>query len=311
MKSIEIKNIFKKEFDLVGVIHTKEYIEKAKLMNKAIPDKKFPTMVVLALAYPKRMIKQNHTHLVASFYTFGKDYHLVMKEKIQSICDHFDFAYEYGVDNHPLDERLAASIAGLGYFAKNQLIINKDYGSYIFLAYVLLDIKLDQEIKYLIDDDCKDCTKCIEACPTNALQEGSYIQERCMSHYNQSKKILSEEEIKKNYTLFGCDICQMVCPKNIKKGQIVHPEFELSNKEKVSIEDLFTLSQKDFNQKYNDMAYLWKGKTILMRNALTLLLNQKNTSYNHLIEKSISKFNMPWYKETAEHILKELKKVEN
>ena len=216
--------------------------------------------------------------------------------------------YDYGVDNHPLDERLAATLSGIGYFAKNQLIINQEYGSYIFLGYVLLDIPIEDEITYQIGDNCGDCRKCIDACPTNALSENGYIQERCMSHYNQTKRVLSIDEIKSNYSLFGCDICQLVCPKNISKGTIIHPEFELSGKEAVSILDLFTLSQKDFYLKYKDMAYLWKGKTILMRNALAILLKQNNSTYNDLIENSIHQFQMPWYKETAEMILEQLKK---
>lgn len=90
---------------------------------------------------------------------------------------------------------------------------------------------------------------------------------------------------------------------------IVHPEFELSGKEMVSIVDLFTQSEKDFKTTYNDMSYLWKGKTILMRNALTLMLRQKNTNYIQEIEKTLMTYQAPWYQETATRILDELKRV--
>ncbi|QWB99553.1 hypothetical protein KHQ88_05140 [Mycoplasmatota bacterium] len=306
MNSKDIYNLFSQDFDLVRIIQTKEYIKVAKSLNKHIPSVDYPTMVVLGFAYPKRIIKHSDTHLIPSFYTFGKDYHLVMKEKIQKICDNLNIAYDYGVDNHPLDERLAAQISGIGFLGKNQLIINKDFGSYMFLAMVLLDTSIEHEIKFQIDDDCGDCRKCIVACPSHALTDQGYIQDKCISHYNQTKKALSKEEIENNYLLFGCDICQLVCPKNINKGKLIHPEFALSGKEMVSIVDLFTLSSKEFTEKYKDMAYLWKGKTILMRNALTLLYNQKNSNYNQYIRASIDKFDMPWYKETAEFILKKL-----
>ncbi|MFP4478821.1 MAG: epoxyqueuosine reductase [Candidatus Izemoplasmatales bacterium] len=309
MTAKEIHNLFSQEFDLVGIIRTSEYNKTANALNKNTSGLKYPTMVVLGLAYPKRLLKHSKTHLVPSFYTFGKDYHLVMKEKIQKICDTFSFKYEYGVDNHPLDERLAAQISGLGFLGKNQLIINKDYGSYMFLAMVSLDNPIHEDIKYTIDDDCGSCRKCIEACPTNALTDDGYVQNKCISNYNQTKKVLTKEEIEKNYCLFGCDICQLVCPKNINKGKIVHPGFELSGKEMVSILDLFELSQKEFNKKYSDMAYTWKGKTILMRNALTLLYNHNNTDYNDLIQESINKYPMPWYQETAKFILNKLENI--
>ncbi|MDA3932441.1 MAG: hypothetical protein PF513_06870 [Tenericutes bacterium] len=306
MTAKQIHNLFSKEFDVVGIIKTTEYNKVAKTLNRNKANAKYPTMAVLGFAYPKRIMKHTDTHLVPSFYTFGKDYHLVMKEKIQKICDTLKIKYDYGVDNHSLDERLAAKLSGIGFLGKNQLIINKDYGSYMFLGMVLLDTQIDNEIKYQIDDNCGVCRKCIEACPTNALIENGYVQEKCISHFNQTKKTLTKDEIKANYLLFGCDICQLVCPKNIRKGKTIHPEFELSDKEMVSIVDLFNMSQKEFNLKYSDMAYLWKGKTLLMRNTLTLLYNHNNTNFNELIKDSIDKYTMPWYKETAQFVLKKL-----
>jgi epoxyqueuosine reductase len=311
MDKAKIYDFFKEQFDLVGIIKTKTYNSHAKKMNFPIAIKDYPTMVVLGYAYPKRLMKHSHTHLIPSFYTFGRDYHTVLKNKIESICLKLDIEYEYGVDNHPLNERLMAELSGIGFFAKNQLIINKDFGSYIFLAYVQLDIEIKEEIKSVILEDCGDCRKCIEACPTNALIENGYIREKCISHFNQEKQELSQDQVKANYQLFGCDICQLVCPKNRGKGLLVHKEFELSGKERVSISDLFNMSQKEFKNGYKDMAYLWKGKTLLMRNAVTLLYNHKNTNFNNEIKRSIDAFKMPWYKNTVSNLHKELEKMKS
>ena len=305
----ELNQRLSKHFDVVGIINTSRYLEEARKMNKIVPDEIYPTMVVVGLAYPMRIIKHTSTHLVPSFYTFGSDYHLSMKNRIDHVMQEIGLPYKLGVDNHPHDERLAAVLAGIGFFGKNQLIINQTLGSYFFLGIILIDHTFNHEFMLDVTDDCGTCRKCIDACPTHALEEGIYHMDKCMSHYNQEKRILNEDEILANYALFGCDICQMVCPKNINKGKKMHPEFEISGKEMVSIVDLFTDSEKTFREKYQDMSYLWKGKTILMRNAAMLLLRHKNTQYNDLIEKTLEKHETTWYKDTVDPILNQLKQL--
>lgn len=307
MKATALQAIFQSKFDLVGIISTKRYLDAAKKMHKNVIEETYPTMVVLGLSYPKRILKHTETHLVPSFYTFGKDYHLVLKERMASVLKDLDIEYRLGVDNHNHDERLAATLAGIGYFAKNQLIINETLGSYFFLGLVFLNTTIEHEITLEVNTDCGTCRKCLDACPTGALSDMGYQMDLCMSHYNQSKRVLTDTEMNANYSLFGCDICQMVCPKNSIVKSINHPEFELSGKEMVSIIDLFTLSDKQFKDTYSDMPYLWKGKTVLMRNALLVLKRLKNTRYNDLIEQSRSKYPMLWYQDTVDRVLRDLK----
>jgi epoxyqueuosine reductase len=309
MKIEDLRSKFEEQFDLVGIIHSERYFEQMRIKEKDVPYEPYKTMVVLGLAYPKRSLKHSKTHLVPSFYTFGKDYHLVLKAKIEKVMSDLSINYTYGVDNHPHDERTAAVLAGLGYFAKNQLIINKMYGSYFFLGIVWLDLTFEKEIILKVDDDCGTCQKCIQACPVKALEQGQYDMSRCMSYYNQMKMELTAEQIKANYTLFGCDICQLVCPKNVNIESKIHPEFLSIDKAYVSIEDLFTLSNKEFLKKYDEMAYLWKGKTVLMRNALMVMLRQKNKQHINLIEKSINHQKSEWYIKTAIYVLSELRKL--
>jgi epoxyqueuosine reductase len=292
---------------LVGIIRTKDYLESARQMGKNVIQETYPTMVVLGLSYPKRTLKHTHTHLVPSFYTFGKDYHLVLKDRMMSVLNDLGIEYKLGVDNHNHDERLAATLAGLGFFGKNQLIINETYGSYFFLGLVFLNIEIESERKLTVNDDCGTCRKCIDACPTNALSEQGYRMDLCMSHYNQSKRILTDVEMDANYSLFGCDICQMVCPKNIQIVKQTHPEFELSGKEMVSIVDLFTDSEKTFKDKYADMPYLWKGKTVLMRNALLIIKRLNMKEHIDLIASGPDKSSILWYQDTLDRVLKALK----
>lgn len=302
MNAQRLYDHFKTQFDAVGIIRTHNYLDEAAKMNKKVPDETYPTMVVCGLAYPFRMLKHSSTHLVPSFYTFGSDYHQVLKSRILKVMQALPYRYHMGVDNHPHDERLAAVLGGLGFFAKNQLIINEHLGSYMFLGLVFIDVELHETYTLNVEDDCGTCQKCIQACPTHALDEGFYDVEKCMSYYNQAKKALNDDEVLANYSLFGCDICQMVCPKNIKKGVIVHPEFELSGKERVSIIDLFQDSDKEFRKKYDTMSYLWKGKTILMRNATMLLVKHQNTHYNDLIKKALENNQTPWFYQTTKRL---------
>jgi epoxyqueuosine reductase len=92
-------------------------------------------------------------------------------------------------------------------------------------------------------------------------------------------------------------------------GKIVHPEFELNGSERVSIKDLFTLSEKEFRNRYLNASYLWKGKTILMRNAAMLLAKQKNTMFNELLENSITEKSPNWYRDGAIKALVKLKNL--
>ncbi len=309
MDSKVLEEAFLKRFDAVGIIKTSLYLEKARSLGIKVPHVDYPTLVVLGLAYPKRIIKHTKTHLVPSFYTFGSDYHTVLKNRIKDVMKTIEYPYLPGVDNHPHDERLAATLSGIGYFGKNQLIIHPEFGTYLFLGMVFIDVSIDKEMVMDVADDCGTCRICIDSCPVQALSEQGFDMNRCMSHYNQSKRMLSDAEINDNYALFGCDICQMVCPKNIHKGTKTHPEFELNGKEMVRVVDLFTDSDRVFRKKYEEMSYLWKGKTILMRNALMVLLKNKNTLYNDLIEQSLDQYKMPWYQDTAIRILEKLKRL--
>lgn len=309
MNTHDIYEAFSKAFDIVKIIKTDDYLCEAQKMGKKVPHETYQTMVVVGLAYPMRVIKHTKTHLVPSFYTFGQDYHHVLKQRIINSMKDMPYAYKMGVDNHQHDERLAAVVSGLGYFAKNQLIITKSFGSYVFLGVVFIDAAFLEATTLDVLDDCGDCRICINACPTNALSDEGFNVDLCMSHYNQAKTVLTELQMSSNYSLFGCDICQMVCPKNVKKGTIVHPEFALSGKEMVSIVDIFASSEKTFMETYKNMAYLWKGKTMLMRNACMLLYRHQNKTYIPLIKQTLSKPYPSWYLETAKKVIKDLESI--
>ncbi len=289
-------------FDFVGVINVDKYpnYKKEPLLDG------FLSMFVVGLSYPNIFLPQKHDKLNASMYTYGIDYHIVIKKIIDEALKGEE--YQVYVDNHELNERKALELTGLAYLGKNNLMINKDFGSYFFIGLVVTKTKYDEVITKNTDS-CGNCVKCIKACPVNALFDGFDIT-KCLSAVNQSKKPFSDEEIAKNYLLLGCDICQRVCPKNKGIVNDFHDHFKTSEETYVLIDDLFKLSNKEFMKKYGKQAYSWRGKTLLLRNALTILLKQKNTSYNEEIKKTLVDDKYPsWYKEDASKILRKLEEL--
>ncbi len=286
----------KERFSFVGVI-SKELYTRYKPFNYP-----YETIFVVGLSYPNKVLPKKENYLSASVYTYGLDYHKVLKAYLEPFSNDDTLVL---VDNHDLDEKLCLKLTGLAYLGKNNLMINKDYGTFFFIG-LLLTKKKYKEVIIENNDSCGTCDICINACPMNALLNG-YDESKCLSALNQKKEPLPIKAIEKNYLLLGCDICQLVCPKNknIKTSKI--KEFIPRDHAYVLVEDLFKLSNKEFKDKYGSSAYTFRGKTILLRNALTILHNTNNKKYNELIKETIDDKKYPlWYKEDAKKIIKKL-----
>ena len=295
----------KEAFDMVGVIDANRYLSKrfdANLIG-------YESIFVVGLGYPNAYLKHERDRLTASMYTYGFDYHDVMKTLMHETLKGLNIEYKALVDNHTINERKCLEMTGLAFHGKNNLMIHKELGSYFFIGLVLTKEKFP-EVIVENNDSCGTCTICIKACPVKALDNG-FDWDTCISGYNQAKRSLTEEEIAKNALLMGCDICQRVCPYNKDVNSTKTEAFHAKPTAHVLIDDLFDLSQKEFMNKYGKHAYTWRGKTILLRNALTILLRQKNTKYNSKIEASIHDDKYPsWYKKDAQYILSKLEKFD-
>jgi len=153
-------------------------------------------------------------------YAYGKDYHFVLKEKLSQLVLSLEPIYgtfegRIFVDSAPVMERTWAQKAGLGWQGKNTLLLSKKAGSYFFLAELIgnWDLELDLPNK---TDHCGDCTRCIDACPTQALSPFHLDASKCISYLTIELKnqIPTEFDGKSEGWIFGCDICQEVCPWN-------------------------------------------------------------------------------------------------
>jgi epoxyqueuosine reductase len=164
-----------------------------------------------------------------SKYAYGSDYHSVIKKKIKKLLEILnekigEINGRAFVDSAPVLDKAWAKKSGLGWIAKNTNLINKNYGSFFFLAELIVDIDLEYDIPATADH-CGTCTRCIDACPTGAIV-APYIVDgsRCISYLTIELKneIPQEFKGKMDNWMFGCDICQDVCPWN--KFSVLHQE---------------------------------------------------------------------------------------
>ncbi|MBP2626525.1 MAG: hypothetical protein H6Q68_1236 [Firmicutes bacterium] len=206
-------------------------------------------------------------------YTHALDYHKVAKDKLEQIGKFLTetrpgFRYQAFVDTGPLVDRYMAYLAGLGFFGLNNHVISDTYGSYVLIGYMLTNhpFEIDQPLK----QSCMQCGKCIKACPGQAILGNFGIDpRRCRSYLTQKKGELTVAEvdiIKKNKLVFGCDTCQDVCPHNQKVAVTRMTEFRENIISELSYEELSTISNKEFKRRYDNRAFSWRGRKLIVRN---------------------------------------------
>jgi epoxyqueuosine reductase len=210
----------------------------------------------------------------------GEDYHDVLHEKINQMMSKVkriypEIEYKAYVDNGPLSDRACAFHAGIGFYGKNGFIINDSCGSFIFLGQILLNVKLDADTPVL-ESRCGKCEFCIKACPVGAIK-GPYQFDGnlCIAYLTQKKGLLDRQERKAmGQQLYGCDICQDVCPFN--------KDVKLSNEQKFSVdckkvvpelEYIINMDNKIYGEYFKNTSSGWRGKRTLQRNAVIVCGN--------------------------------------
>lgn len=170
---------------------------------------------------------------VISKYAYGKDYHFVMKERLNLLFDfirtlHPEAEGRVFVDSAPVLDRAWAKKAGLGWIGKNSCLISRNEGSFVFIGEIILNLELNYN-QIPEGDFCGSCNRCVEACPTGAILDMRTLDsERCISYQTIENRgeISSDLTGKLSGRMFGCDICQDVCPWNRKAKLHTEPEFE-------------------------------------------------------------------------------------
>jgi epoxyqueuosine reductase len=222
--------------------------------------------------YPALPIEENDNYKIAK-YAYGRDYHNVLKNKLQKLIGYIrSFAGNVNAraftDSAPVLEKALAQRCGLGWIGKNGTLINNKIGSFLFLSEIILDLELDYDEP--ARDHCGTCKKCMDACPTGAIVRPYVIDARkCISYLTieYRKGLPAELKDKFHNWIFGCDICQDVCPWNRFAKSNSEPAFQpsaaLSNQRK---NDWHTMTETAFRNLFSDSVIKRTGYNGYRRN---------------------------------------------
>lgn len=226
-------------------------------------------------------------------YAQGDDYHDVLLDRLKALVDFIqcqaerEIPYRLYTDTGPILERELAQRAGLGWIGKNSCLINPVMGSYILLAEILLGFELEPDEPFMADR-CGKCTRCLDHCPTACIQPDRTIDaNRCISYLTIEHKGLIPFDLRNKIGnwLFGCDICQQVCPwnlqasANIPKGEKIYPSFmSRPGIPPDSLADELGLTPEAFNAKFKGSPIKRTKRRGYLRNIATVLGNQGKTN---------------------------------
>jgi epoxyqueuosine reductase len=224
--------------------------------------------------YPEQKLPESKVDLKIAKYAYGKDYHFVIKDKLKSFlqCLKDEIGEINGrafVDSAPIMERQWAQKAGLGWVGKNSLLLNRQMGSFFFLAELVLDVEVSADTP-MNKDYCGTCTRCIDACPTDAIVQPAVVDgSKCISYFTIELKDQIPPEMKGKFEnwIFGCDICQDVCPWNSfskpnQESQFnPHPDITEMNKR-----DWIEITEETFKKVFAKSAVKRTGYNGFLRN---------------------------------------------
>ncbi|MCK1993188.1 tRNA epoxyqueuosine(34) reductase QueG [Peribacillus muralis] len=302
------------------------------------------SIISIALAYPSKLkdapqSTKGERRGIFCRASWGTDYHTVLRKKLQLLEDFITdkvpgAVTKSMVDTGELSDRAVAERAGIGWSAKNSMIITPEFGSYVYLGDMITNLPFEPDQP--MEDQCGTCNKCVDVCPTGALVQGGQLNaKRCIAFLTQTKGFLPDEfRAKIGNRLYGCDTCQTVCPKN--KGIDFHfheemePDPELA---KPLLKPLLTISNRDFKETYGHVSGSWRGKKPIQRNAILALAHFKDETALPLLiqvmkddprpvirgtaawavgkigrEQSVSVLEEARTKETDEEVLEEIEK---
>lgn len=258
--------------------------EKRSNPNLIFPEAK--SVIVVALNYftPHEHEEDSEKGKI-SRYAWGDDYHDVLKEKLRELLSFIKTIDQTAdgkicVDTAPVMDKAWAVRAGLGWIGKHSNLITKEYGSWVFLGEILLNLELEYENE-LIEDHCGTCRKCLDACPTNAIVAPKIVDSRACLSYATIELRAPELPVPINENLngwlYGCDICQDVCPWNRFEKPTEEARFEPRQGEtSIETEKILSFSPESYAERFRRSPMKRTKLTGLRRNAEALKKNKNS-----------------------------------
>ncbi len=268
---------------------------------------KAQSIICTAISYNNEI--GNSTGPRIARYARVQDYHRVFTGKLNQLGQYLQeltgAQFRVCVDTGPLFDREAAYLAGIGFYGKNNCIIHPELGSWVFLGEIVTTYPLPATGVSPLVSACGDCQRCLQACPTQALGPYRLDYTKCLSYLTQSKEFIPLD-LWPQYenTLYGCDRCQEVCPKNRRVPVNCHWEFAplAPFTQPMDLARLLELSNRDFREIFGATPMGWAGKAVLQRNAVIVLANEGTPPAKDLIVQA-AKSTSPLVRSHAEAYL--------
>jgi epoxyqueuosine reductase len=247
---------------------------------------------VVSLAYPYAPSFPQNSHTIdwraelrgrIAAYALGPDYHDYVLKRARAVADMITkarvgtIARAY-VDTGPVFEREWATEARLGWFGKNTMLLNRDHGSYFFLAEIFTDVEFEPSAEPY-REHCGTCRRCLDLCPTGALADGYVMRsDLCISYQTIENRGAIPRELrpKLGNWIFGCDICNEVCPWNSDHGDLASADANPSRELLPRLPDLLALDDRAFSARFSKSAVKRTKRRGLLRNVAVALGNTRN-----------------------------------
>ncbi|MHB9093766.1 MAG: tRNA epoxyqueuosine(34) reductase QueG [Eubacteriales bacterium] len=256
--------------------------------SKHIPDAK--SVISAAVVYPWQETSQEPAAQSVSgpargrisLISRGTDYHVVVRDKLEKLREHIMSVVPKAqtiitVDNEEILEKAIAVKAGLGWFGRNTLLVTPEYGSWVCLGELITDLPFPPDQP--LGSGCGSCRRCVDSCPTGALDEDKNLNpDRCLAAITQSK-CLPPPGIRElmGKTLYGCDICQQACPYNAKAKAVGHREFTGDPENAFPVlAEILDMTNAAYKKRFGLTSGAWRGRTPLQRNAVIAAANLKD-----------------------------------
>ena len=238
------------------------------------------SVIVVALNYfTKHEHEENQAKGKLSRYAWGDDYHDIVREKLNQLLawiksENAEADGKICVDTAPMMDKAWAVRAGLGWLGKHSNLITTDVGSWVFVGEIILNLELDYETE-IVEDHCGTCTACLDACPTGAIVEPYVVDSRkCISYATielRDERLPADIAGNLEGWLYGCDICQDVCPWNRFEKPTGESRFEpRSSETSIALDEVLALTPESYAERFRRSAVKRTKLTGLKRNAAAL-----------------------------------------